>query len=391
MIRLIFTVILMIGFSGFANSKTIGSAAEDVVYRAVDGVKPLYGVLNIAIYNSSYTSDKEISVADKYGVRINDYLVSVIRQDNSTIKSGVGIFSYLRIELPNGIYRVQISKPEILSSSEMNSFDVIIKESKELSVVVRNEIPRAVSNLLIRGFSFVPSAEVYEKEYARLILSAEVNALDVKNSFAAQKEKKDAEKIRHAAEMREFSLKAREEEARRESAKNMAKIEEQKERERAELAKKKEQEQLEAEDDKTCKSFGAKSGTQPYIACRVSLINSRNERVEQQTANKLLEDKLESLRTEMSKQESRRSLEAARAEVQRQESEAAQQQRWNEEKARRDKALRYEQAQRAFEAAAAMSQTQPAGQSGSSFPFQNYNINGRMWNCNTIGNITNCR
>jgi len=391
--RLIFALGFIIFFPNLVCARTIGSVSEDAQYRAVDGVKPLYGFLSIAIYNSSYTSDREISAASKYDVKINDYLISTIRQDSNAVKSGVGNFSYLRVELPNGHYKVQISKPDVFSSSDMNSFEVIVKESKEISVVVRNEIPKVVPNVLIRGFSAIPSAEVFDKQYEKLVNSAEASALEVRDSFIAQTQKREAEKNRHAAEMKVFAMKAREEEARREESKVNANIEAQKEeeKERLELAKKKEQERLEAEDDKTCKSFGAKSGTHPYMACRVSLINSRNERVERQAAIKQLENKLESLQGEIAKQESRRSFEAARLEQQRQESEAIQQQRWNEEKARRDKALRLEQAQRAFEAAAAMSQTQPSGQTGGNFPFQNYNINGRMWNCNTIGNITNCR
>jgi chemotaxis protein histidine kinase CheA len=386
---------LILGFliscSSSLIAKTIGSPSEDTQYRSLEDARPLYGVLSVAVYNSSYSSDKEISAAENYDVKINDYLVSKIRQDSKIIKSGVGNFSYLRIELPNGVYKVQISKNDFFATAAMNSFEVIIKESKELSVVVRNEIPRAVPSIVVRGFSAAPTADIFPEEYEKLTREAEIVAVQSKNKFSAEKEKKDAEKAQHAAQMRVFSLKAREEEDSREKAKAVASAEAQKEKEKADLAKKQEQEKLEAEDDKTCKSFGAKSGTHPYIVCRVSLINSRNERSERQAANKQLEEKLESLQTELAKQESRRSFEAERAEQQRLDSEAALQKRWNEEKARRDKALRLEQAQRAFEAAAAMSQPQPAGQSGGNFPFQNYNINGRMWNCNTIGNITNCR
>lgn len=141
------------------------------------------------------------------------------------------------------------------------------------------------------------------------------------------------------------------------------------------------------EDDKKCLSFGAKSGTQAYILCRATMAASRAEVIERQSSNKAMEQKIESLKNQLDTQDKMRSASYEKSERDQKEANAAIQRVMETEQKRREKTASIEAAQRYFDMAARLSQPQQPVIS----PFQTYTINGRIINCNTLGNITNCR
>lgn len=55
-------------------------------------------------------------------------------------------------------------------------------------------------------------------------------------------------------------------------------------------------------DDATCKSYGAKKGSQAYIQCRVSLVASRQEAADRQKTMDVLEKKIETLQSQIQSQ-----------------------------------------------------------------------------------------
>ena len=141
------------------------------------------------------------------------------------------------------------------------------------------------------------------------------------------------------------------------------------------------------EDDKKCLSFGAKSGTQAYILCRATMTASRADLLERQSSNKAMEQRIEGLKNQLESQEKVRAAANEKSEREQKQANAAIQQAMEAEKKRREKNANIEAAQRYFDLAAKLSQPQQPSKSSS----QTYIINGRTINCNTIGNLTDCR
>ena len=141
------------------------------------------------------------------------------------------------------------------------------------------------------------------------------------------------------------------------------------------------------EDDKKCLSFGAKGGTQAYVLCRATMAASRAELIERQSSANAMEQKIEDLKNQIAAQEKSRSATQEKSERDQREANAAIQKSMEVEQKRREKTANLQAAQRYFDLAAKLSQPQQPSQS----PFQTYTINGRIINCNTMGNITNCQ
>ncbi len=157
---------------------------------------------------------------------------------------------------------------------------------------------------------------------------------------------------------------------------------------------------LAKKDDATCKSYGAKKGSQAYIQCRVSLVVSRQEAADRQKTIDVLEKKIEALQSQMQSQASAQSEARERDQRLSAEQYASEQELKNkqiqlqqeqlqtlqqEAQAARE-ARRWQNIQRSLDAMGAVSPAKP-----SSPLFGSYRIDGQTVNCNNVGGFLNCR
>ncbi len=140
----------------------------------------------------------------------------------------------------------------------------------------------------------------------------------------------------------------------------------------------------EREDDVACKSYGAKIGSDAYVNCRVSLNKARKEQEDREKNNKELQERLFQMQRQAERERAEREVEIAE---QLRQQNAAQQQKFDEEQRKRDRADRLDAAQRAFDAAARMSQPTP-GVPNTALP--QINLPQRT-TCFRNGNYVDCR
>ncbi len=403
----------------FANAKMFGGVGKEHFYKESSVAGNYEGALNILLYNTASGFWGNGLSAPDFEVKINGINVARIIQNNPSILRSLieknQEIRYLKIFLPNGIYKISIYLGPESRREEKLSFEVYIKATKEISVVSRDLIVVAGGDIskTIGGLATRQVAEINEINYKNLVSSMSVmaqsffeNDIEAEKKWREDEQKAEQEKARQReqaiAERERLKSEERKIRAEKEAkAKNDAekleseKVAEAERRQREiELAKKKieeyEAKKIELEDDKTCKSFGAKIDTPPYISCRVSLIVARKEQKERELAIKGLDEKINSLQRQLVQQEADRAQEFAKRESQRQLEVLRLQQQIAEERGRQEQAMREQRAERAFAAAAGLLQSQQNFAQPSQSPFHNYNINGRNWNCSTIGNITNC-
>ncbi len=121
------------------------------------------------------------------------------------------------------------------------------------------------------------------------------------------------------------------------------------------VEQKRKRQEEEKEDDEMCKSYGAKIGTDAYVNCRISLNKGRKEQADRDK-KEALQERLFLTQRQAERERAERELEIA--EQMRQQN-AAQQHKLAEEQRRRERAERLDAAQRAFDAAARLSQPIP--------------------------------
>ena len=173
----------------------------------------------------------------------------------------------------------------------------------------------------------------------------------------------------------------------------------QKEAEALEAKRQKEAEDaIVKKDDATCKSYGAKKGTQAYIQCRVSLVVSRQETADRQKTIDVLEKKIEALQSQMQSQAAAQSEARDRDQRISAKQYASEQEFKNKQIQLQQEQLQtlQQEAQAAREARRwqniqksldAMGTVTPAAPS----PFSSYRIDGRTYRCTDIGGQVNCR
>jgi hypothetical protein len=151
-------------------------------------------------------------------------------------------------------------------------------------------------------------------------------------------------------------------------------------------------------DDATCKSYGAKKGTQAYIQCRVSLVAGRQEAADRQKTIDVLEKKIETLQSQIQSQavaqsqaqERERRLSAEQYASEQEfknkqiELQQAQLQTLQQEAQSAREARKWQNVQKSLDA---MGTVTPAAPS----PFRSYRIDGRTYRCTDIGGQVNCR
>ena len=157
---------------------------------------------------------------------------------------------------------------------------------------------------------------------------------------------------------------------------------------------------LAKKDDATCKSYGAKKGSQAYIQCRVSLLVSRQEAADRQKTIDVLEKKIEALQSQMQSQASAQSEARERDRRLSAEQYASEQdfknkqiqlqqeqlQTLQQEAQSARSARKWQNIQRTLDAMGTVTPAKP-----SSSPFSSYRIDGKTYNCTDIGGQVNCR
>jgi hypothetical protein len=249
-------------------------------------------------------------------------------------------------------------------------FDFIIQKGLGLPVVIENRritnhdrIPTVIGNSL----KVIADAEINQANYLQLRESM-LNTAEVFDQ-SIQKNTEIALQLKRVAE-EEAAKKSAEKAILREAQIKLAELEIQKNKQLAEAASqqqarakedelKKQKESTDKEHDATCKSFGAKFGTDPYIACRIALSKSLQEQVEREKLRAIAE----SSRQQELKQQFQRDLESQRSEDKRAFENSISNKRLAEEQQKRDRIERLEYAQKAFEAAARLSQPTPGAPS----------------------------
>jgi hypothetical protein len=404
----IFVIFFIVIVAPNVSAQTLGNIYNDTLYKTIKNSNNYDGVFNLLIYSSIRENEREIILAPDYEIKINDVSIAKINQkfsslamQGSILSSSKGELKYLKITLPNGQYKISAYKNTFFDSSLKFEFDLIVRKDKEIFVIAREDYPKLVNEIPDQLGELVtkPSEEFNQKNYQQLLKVTEANASLFFQAEISLRNKKleedrlvelDMQRYRDQAK-KEFEEKEQRNEKLEADRKAAAVIRQLENEVAKRQAEEEENKKFEFEDDKTCKAVGAKVDTQPYISCRVSLIIARKEQKDRAIAMKTLEDKIELLQKQLARQEAERSIEADRAESQRKEEITILQRQLTEGRRAQERTQRLDQAERAFAAAAALSQPQQIVPQTNSSPFQSYNINGKHLNCNTIGNLTNCR
>lgn len=368
--KLIILLALLSPFVYANGFETIGTVRESDIYRNITDTKELQGRLQLLIMNSSETNGRKIYNAPTYEVIINGKSIAKISQNTSDIAFQNGIFKFLRLDLPTGKYTAQIRQNTLFNSGVKKDFDFIIQEGKSLPIIFENfelskldRIPIVIGNNL----SAKAEAEIDSVAYGLLVEEASKDAIGFNSqvqNYRLEAEKARAAKAEEDKKIAAQWYKERDERLKRiEEEKQKALIAEEEKKKIAEAEKEAQAKQaietINKEDDATCKSFGAKFGTEPYVACRLALKKARDEQREREITNAKMRENLEEIKQQNLRQQLQREYENQKAEEKRQSDLAIYQQRLAEEQRRRERAERLDAAQRAFEAAARLSQPVP--------------------------------
>jgi hypothetical protein len=351
-------------------AETVGSLGYSTIYRSVSDVKELDGQLQLIVYGNSPQNGSVVISAPTFDVHINDIKVATVKQNFSDLAFQQGTFKFLKINLPTGKYNLKLIQNTVFNSGEIMQFDFIIQKGLGLPVVIENRritnhdrIPTVIGNSL----KVIADAEINQANYLQLRESM-LNTAEVFDQ-SIQKNTEIALQLKRVAE-EEAAKKSAEKAILREAQIKLAELEIQKNKQLAEAASqqqarakedelKKQKESTDKEHDATCKSFGAKFGTDPYIACRIALSKSLQEQVEREKLRAIAE----SSRQQELKQQFQRDLESQRSEDKRAFENSISNKRLAEEQQKRDRIERLEYAQKAFEAAARLSQPTPGAPS----------------------------
>lgn len=396
--KIIFCVFIFLSPLYASSNETIGTTKDSDIYRTISDSKALDGQLQLLIYNTSESNGKKIFNAPKYEIYLNEKPVATINQNLMDIASQSGNFNFLRIDLPTGKYKAAIKQKTLFNAGTKKIFEIIIQQGKSLPIVIENmelskldRIPQVVGNMLAAK----ADAEINNDSYTSLV--EEMNKQAHEFNIIVQQNREEADKARAtkaaaAAKQAEEWYKEREEQKRKLEEEKRKSLLAEEEKKRIAAAEKEAQvklaiENTNKEDDATCKSFGAKFGTEPYVACRIALKKSRDEQIERENSNAKMRASIEEAKQQALRQQLQREYDNQIAEEKRQSELAAYQQRLAEEQRRRERAERLDAAQRAFEAAARLSQPVPGTPINSipQIPFP------QRTTCFRNGNYVDCR
>jgi hypothetical protein len=369
----IILLICLFACTNLLSAKTIGSIVDDDIYTTSSAEKPYYGSLNILIYSETKNNGGYLFFGQDFEFWIGDNKVASVEQSFADMSMQQGNFNYLSLPLPNGKYQVSLFRRSIWGATKFSDFEVIIRSGKTLSIFVdvgdKSDSGITASPKGIKSthgnFKLVPKYNIFFEAYDLIQKNEAGKAIEFAQFELQTKKGIEEKKQRQIA----GDLKLKEE--REKTAQELEALE--KERTAAlllqeEKKKKAEEESVAKEDDMTCKSFGAKPGTQPYVLCRAKVAAGRQEVIDRQRANIALEKKVDALRNKVIEQDNQRVNELDAIERRRAQESDAMQQRYMAEQAQREKAERSERSMRYFEAAARM--LQPTGPLPSQAPSQ---------------------
>ena len=395
---------LLIFISISSDGKVIGDISDDYKYQPYKSDKEYYGLLNLLVLNKNISTYNVTFYSSPYiQININDLKIATV--------DAVGIFgsnmNYLQLPLPNGNYSISIYTTNAWGgfARKMMDFEVVVKKDQSLSVMVYKEAdadydisarplgyPTKVGN-----YTVIPKAKIFDDAYSTLQNQSLSGAVEFAQKAIEEKLKAEEEvklRLTKAREVDENKERIAKELRESERVKSETKIALENERIAKEAAqenerKKNEADKLAKEDDETCKSYGAKVGSQPYITCRIALNNARNENIERERNRQQLEARFNELQKQIANSNYERTVESARREEERRKESALIQQQLAEDRVQREKAESSARSQRAFDMAAKLLQPTP-GVPPSQSPFQTLILPGRVINCTTVGNIMNC-
>ena len=396
---------LLIFISISSDAKVIGDISDDYKYQPYKSDKEYYGLLNVMIYTKTTAPSYTLYGSPNVQININDLKIATVEGKSGFLS---GSISYLQLPLPNGNYAISIHTTNAWGGNVKNmvDFEVVIKKEQSLSVMVYREgdadydiSARPLGYPTKLGdYTVTPKATIFNEAYITLQNGSLSSAAEFAQKATIEKLKAEEEiklRLTRAREANEKKEKIAKELRESERIKVEAKIalendrianETMKENDR----KRKDAEKLAKDDDETCKSYGAKVGTQPYITCRIALNNTRNENIERERNRQQLETRFNELQKQIADSNYERTVESARREEEQRKESAVIQRQLAEDKMQRDRSESSARSQRAFETAAKLLEP-TQGVTPSQSPFQTLIIPGRAINCNTVGNITNCR
>ncbi len=332
---------------------------------------------------------------------------------------------YLDINLPIGTYAIDIFKYNDFGEDSLaSSFEVLIKENRTISIISEStnfegtsystyqvsNVDKLLSYSLL-GMTWHKAklnepdlnsiTETYLKNVSEVSIK-EINALrmsddEIKKMDVDLKRSADEAKKWDEAKQEENNLRVAKETTQKREA-QILEVNNQKNAEALEAKRQKEiEDALAKKDDATCKSYGAKKGTQAYIQCRVSLVAGRQETADRQKTIDVLEKKIEALQSQIQLQA------VAQSQAQERDRRLSAEQYASEQEFK-NKQIELQQAQlqtlqqeaqsareaRKWEAFRKLGQPAPSNQAAPS-PFSSYRIDGRTYRCTDIGGQVNCR
>ena len=180
-----------------AQAITLGGFDHDNQYRDAREQDGHNGVLSIIAYNlsSNNISSATIFSAPKYEIHINNIVVAKVSQRSWDIATQSGKFNYFSTPLPSGKYKVSLIQSTIFNSGRKSEFDVIVREGKEISVTVVNDIPEVVTNIpsWLGGLETIQAADFYKENLvglAKLMLNESAEFHQREKLIAEQKREK---------------------------------------------------------------------------------------------------------------------------------------------------------------------------------------------------------
>jgi hypothetical protein len=326
---------------------------------------------------------------------------------------------YLDVNLPIGTYSIDVFKYNDFGADYVaSSFEVLIKENRTISIISEpaNSEGTSYSTYQVSdvdkllSYSFLGmtwhKAKLNEPELNDITETYLKNVSEVSIKERSEQARIQEQSIQSRAEnAKEIELKRLESRKLRNEREDKAlrdeRIKEEAEYQRLADERKRQkdvEEALTKKDDATCKSYGAKKGTQAYIQCRVSLVASRQEAADRQKTMDALEKKIETLQSQIQSQAAAQSQAQERDRRLSAEQYASEQEFKNKQIELQQAQLRtlQQEAQSAREARKwqniqksldAMGTVTPAAPS----PFSSYRIDGQTYRCTDIGGQVNCR
>jgi hypothetical protein len=365
--KIFFALIFLTSVVSAATLEVIGTVKVDDIYTDISDAKDSQGRLELLIFNTSIVNSQKIFSIPRVDININGKDVVRINQNTSDIIFQKGIFKYLRMDFPAGKYMAEIKQATVFNSGVLKRFEFIIQQGKSLPIILENrefskngKIPAQLG----QGLALKAEVDINEVSYYKLIEEMSMQVKDFNSQVQIYRD--EADKIRLVKKFEDARMEEQLVKDRNDRIKNMEDerkkitIAEEEKRRVAEIEKENQAklaiELIAKEDDNTCKSFGANFGTESYVNCRLALKKSRDEQRERDIANQKIRENLEELKQQNIRQQLQIATENKKAEEKRQSDLLIYQQQIADEQRRRERSDKLDNAQRAFEAAARLSQ-----------------------------------